>query len=553
MRRGAALIATLFVFVLECMVQGQRVQYFPPKCSTICVDSGEFEERLPQEPTLSGRNRLKQWSIVLLNQIRENFDDTTPPGCGRVLGVFTACLHDAVAQVTPYMTTAYAVDTYTENADLLLNHIIDGAAYEALSEMYSRQPSFKKVRKFLYQDLGRTPSSAGLGTTSLKDYVDSLGEKASISFSRGRSVCSEVLMSWKKDGFDAIGKPIAHTPNYEAVNQPQTVAGITDCDAELSSYDHWQPICVPVEIGSDVCKPQKFLGPLADQMHTYALESPDSIMPSGPPLLQDGASDEWQRQAWQVIEFSAKLNDGNKLIAEHWADGPDTTLPPGHMFHIAMGAAEKQGLNTFDTVKLYFLVGAALNDAGVGAWASKLKFDFTRPLQMIQCGFRGNRIQAWQGPYMGIGTIEASKWQPYQAETFVTPGFSGYVSGHSTFSAAAAGALINFFGTSEYLAPKCIKYEEGSSLFEGRINKGEKNYVEGMTDVPNQGPHTTGYVPATDVVLCWETFEEAAEDAGISRLHGGIHIIADHIDGNEMGFKIASIVYEKAKKLWDNF
>ena len=49
-------------------------------------------------------------------QIRDNFDDTTPPGCSRVLGVFTACLHDAVALVTPYMTTVYAVDTYTENA-----------------------------------------------------------------------------------------------------------------------------------------------------------------------------------------------------------------------------------------------------------------------------------------------------------------------------------------------------------------------------------------------------------------------------------------------------
>lgn len=47
-------------------------------------------------------------------------------------------------------------------------------------------------------------------------------------------------------------------------------------------------------------------------------------------------------QAREVLEFSANLNDGNKIIAEHWADGPDTTLPPGHMFYIALGAAEKQ-------------------------------------------------------------------------------------------------------------------------------------------------------------------------------------------------------------------
>ena len=51
----------------------------------------------------------------------------------------------------------------------------------------------------------------------------------------------------------------AHTPNYEAVNQPQSVAGITDCDAEISNYDHWQPICVPVEVGSDDCKVRRIL------------------------------------------------------------------------------------------------------------------------------------------------------------------------------------------------------------------------------------------------------------------------------------------------------
>jgi len=548
--RDAALILAVLTLALAGLVQGQQVQYFPPKCATICADPGEFEERLPEEPNPFDRKPLKQWSIVFLNQVRDNFDDISPPGSGRAIGVFTSCLHDAIAQLTPFMTPAYAADFYTESQDLLLDHIIDGAAYEAIHDMYSTKPSFEKVLKFLLVDLGGTLGLTGYARASVSDYVDGLGDKASNSFVKGRQICSEVIRSWKKDGFDSIGNPEAHTPNYQSVNAPQTVAGITDCNVEINYLDHWQPICVPVEIGSDVCEPQEYLGPLANQMHTYALEDPKHVTPPGPPLLGDGDADEWHRQARQVIEFSGKLDDGGKIIAEHWADGPDTTLPPGHMYYIAMGAAEKEGLSTFDTARLYFLVGAALNDAGVGAWESKLKFDFTRPLQMIQCGFAGSYFEAWQGPYMGIGTVEMSLWQPYQAETFVTPAFAGYVSGHSTFSAAAAGALIHFFGSNDYRAPKCIKYEEGSSLFEGRIDAGKDNYIPGVTDVPNNGPRTQGYVPATDLVLCWETFEEAAEESGISRLHGGIHIIADHIDGNDMGYKIASLVFEKAKHLW---
>ena len=41
----------------------------------------------------------------------------------------------------------------------------------------------------------------------------------------------------------------------------------------------------------------------------------------------------------------------------------------------------------------------------------------------------------------GVGWIRAVEWVPYQRPTFVTPAFAGYVSGHSTFSRAAAEVL----------------------------------------------------------------------------------------------------------------
>lgn len=59
-----------------------------------------------------------------------------------------------------------------------------------------------------------------------------------------------------------------------------------------------------------------------------------------------------------------------------------------------------------------------------------------------------------------------------------------------------------------------------------------------------------GYSPAQDVVLCWETFQEAAEQAGMSRLHAGVQIIADHMGGTRMGENVGNFVYDMASSLW---
>ena len=148
------------------------------------------------------------------------------------------------------------------------------------------------------------------------------------------------------------------------------------------------------------------------------------------------------------------------------------------------------------------------------------------------------------GPYLGVGTINVSEWRPYQASTFVTPGFSAYVSGHSTFSAAGSEAMRLFFGDDRYRGPSCDRIRRGESLFEPRSSA-----RPGLSDRPNTGPGTSGYVPAEDVVLCWSTFTDASDQSGISRLYGGIHIKADDTAGQELGRRIGRGVFEKARRL----
>ena len=93
------------------------------------------------------------------------------------------------------------------------------------------------------------------------------------------------------------------------------------------------------------------------------------------------------------VRFSANLDDVDKIIAEYWADGPDSTAPPGHFFKIAADAALSENLDVSETARLLFIVGSAVYDAGIASWRTKTTFDLIRPLQMIQCGeFRGQYV-----------------------------------------------------------------------------------------------------------------------------------------------------------------
>jgi membrane-associated phospholipid phosphatase len=110
---------------------------------------------------------------------------------------------------------------------------------------------------------------------------------------------------------------------------------------------------------------------------------------------------------------------------------------------------------------------------------------------------------------------------PYQRPTFVTPAFAGYVSGHSTFSRAAAEVLTAATGS---------PYFPGG-LLEWKVAEGTLLNEAG---------------PTTDVTLQWATYFDAADDAGISRLYGGIHIPADDLAGRRVGSRCGKDAWSRA-------
>ncbi len=116
-------------------------------------------------------------------------------------------------------------------------------------------------------------------------------------------------------------------------------------------------------------------------------------------------------------------------------------------------------------------------------------------------------------------------WVPYQLPTFVTPAFQGFISGHSTFSRAAAEVLAGFTG-SEYFPGGLSGYT---------IPAGSLTFEKG---------------PTADIRLEWATYYDAADQAGQSRLWGGIHILADDLIGRQIGAECGKAAWALAQRYY---
>ncbi len=282
--------------------------------------------------------------------------------------------------------------------------------------------------------------------------------------------------------------------------------------------------------------------------------------------------------------------DYGRILAEFWADGPDSETPPGHWFTILNYVndhpltvkkfrGEGDVLDDLEwDVKSYFIMGGTMHDAAITAWGIKGWYDYIRPISAIRyMGDQGQssdttksnyserglpliegliemveagdtlvgessehlnklKVKSWRGPdhigdplteYAGVGWILAENWWPYQRPTFVTPPFAGYVSGHSTYSRAAAEAMTLL---------------TGDAFFPGGMGEFEAPMNEFL--VFEDGP-------SMDVTLQWATYRDASDQCSLSRIWGGIHPPADDIPGRLMGEKLGIAAFEYAEQYFD--
>ena len=389
-------------------------------------------------------------------------------------------------------------------------------------------------------------------------YEPGAGSNAAIL---GREAANAVLVARAEDGAnqnngyaapsDANGDPI-----YAVVNASPTT---------MTDMARWTPENVPIDATG--VPQQQFLTPHWGDVDPFGLVSGDAHRPEAPEpfFLVEGATLDFEggvvtladgsrvavgrelvgtivnpafiAQAERVVEASAELTDREKLIAEFWEDGAGTSFPPGNAMTLAQYVSARDGHTQAQDARMFLAVGNAQMDAGIAAWDAKVHYDYARPVRVVRelgrlgligqpgtdeiTGESGNVVRAWGGPGMGTRTILAENWVPYQTPgSHPSPPFAEYVSGHSTFSAAGA-EMLRLFARSDRLCAG-VTFPAGSSRFE------------------------SGETPSEEVTLHWNTFSDAADQSGMSRIYGGIHFDDGDMNGRALGRAVARDAFVRA-------
>jgi hypothetical protein len=280
-------------------------------------------------------------------------------------------------------------------------------------------------------------------------------------------------------------------------------------------------------------------------------------------------------------------SDFSRVLAEFWADGPKSETPPGHWNTLANAVAdapetdrrlfgEGEALDPLAwDVHVYLALNGALHDAAIAAWGLKREHLGARPIAWIRyqamlgqssdpggpsyhpdglpledglvevvteaSSAPGERhahlrhfvgeiaIWTWRGEpgdragdVGGHAWVRGVEWIPYQRRNFVTPAFPGYISGHSTFSRSGAEVLAGL---------------TGSPYFPGGL---------GEFVAPANGYLVFEDGPSSEIRLQWATYYDAADQAGQSRLWGGIHIWPDDHAGRLAGAEIGKAALDEA-------
>ena len=569
----------------------------------------------------------RRWDEALLDAIRRALPN--PPVHARNLFHTSVAMWDAWAAYDP-TASGYLVKEKDTAPDVAAarNEAISYAAYRVLTSRF-----IKAV-------------GADVSLSEFDNVMDSLCYPLNVTTTTGNDpaavgnrIAKAVIDYGMNDGSNQAGGYAS--PSYKPVNPPLVVAlpGTVMMDP-----NRWQPLQIlhmisqngiPVTNGV-----QQNVGPQWGHVLSFGLPDGGStgvpIDPGPPPQLGNPATDQALKEMEvEVIRDSSMLdptnpatidispsargnndlgtNDGTghplnpvtgqpypaevvnegdfgRVMAEFWADGPNSETPPGHWNVLANLVSDELSPNLriggqgpvvdrlqWD-VKLYLALNGAVHDAAIAAWGLKGDYDSSRPISLIrymaglgqssdpsgpsynkeglplvpglievitaESSAPGQRhadlaghigeiaIKAWAGgpadPKTQIGGVKwilASTWVPYQSPNFVTPSFPAWVSGHSTFSRAAAEVLVGITG-SEYFPGGISGYT---------IKAGSLKFEAG---------------PTTDIKLQWATYYDAADQAGQSRLWGGIHIQADDFTGRTIGSECGKASWTLAQRYY---
>ena len=526
--------------------------------------------------TSSWATVVSDWNAAALAEVRLSKSlRNGPPIVARALAIAHTCMYDAWAAYDD--TAVGTTDTdgvrrrpLEQRTDENKAKAISFAAYRCLHNLYPdgslppslAQPSVRldAMLMGLGYSLDETCSTdnkcraadpatpAGIGNIAAQAVIDARRYDGSNQYGDLPPVPCPMLTPWPHPCAAAAYGQTSSNPGRTGPYSDYVVDGYTPyapgnplmgycnplvavCERQdIVDPNHWQPLifdngqaCLDSGSGTEETCPgiQVFVAPHWERVTPFALTSSsqfDDFLTIPPPDYMKN-SGQYQSDVNDMIQFSRSLDTQRKLIVEYWADGPKSELPPGHWGIFAQFVSQRDNHTIDQDAKMFFAMHNASFDAGIVAWHIKRKYNGVRPITAVRSAKQGQSINAWGGPGQPTEQIPGEKWSPYNPGSNLTPPFPGYFSGHSVFSRSSATVLSLFTGS------EAFGFATVLPAGFGRVE-------------PN--------IPPEPTTFSYATFSDAADEAGLSRLYGGIHFVDDNETAQEVGYLIGVQAWSKA-------
>lgn len=404
---------------------------------------------------------------------------------------------DILHQNQDQLTQVIIYDVFTPPVASRLYVYSSLASYEAIR--FSQEGSVSIVKKLKGFDKIPQPEKD-------KEYNFTLAaSKAFFNVVRNVKVFSvDSLNSYEESIYDNFKDRLDDSVYARSVAFGDKIAGVILTRAKSDGYDKSRG--KPKYLGSNEAgkwrpTPPDYLDGVEwcwNTMKPMIMDSAAQFKPSRPPLFSLETNSIYYKSMHEVYTINKNLTEEQMLIARYWDDNPfviehsghmmfgnKKITPGGHWMGICAIASKQSEADAVKTAKAYALTSLALYEGFISCWDEKYRSGYVRPVTVIN------------------ETLDPG-WLPF----LQTPSFPEYTSAHSTITACAATLLSNLFGNN-------FAFQDTSDL----------RYI--------------------GLQRHFNSFQEAAAEASISRVYGGIHYRFSVDIGAAQGKKLGEYINQK--------
>lgn len=479
------------------------------------VGKGPSRHRFLADNEKDGVSLAYVWLDIAEEATARNVDlyAARPTVVARTLAIWATAMYDAWAAYDAKAVGLRiggtlrrpASERTQQNKEIAISY----ASFHALSFVYPESKEWlnEKMRSLGYDPDLETQTASG-STTVPPEYlmaarVGVLAANAEIDFRRNDGA------NQMGNEAGSNGSPYSDYTYYQPVNTPERII----------DPDKWQPIEFTLADGIKVTP--GFLTPHWYRVKPSILDSSSQFRPEPPPKTTTD-NNVLREQTDAVLNYNVSLTNEQKAIVEFMRDGPRSTGQSGHWLRFAQDVSRRDHHNLDMDVKLYFVIANVASDAFIACWETKRFYDSSRPWTLVRHYYKGQTIKGWAGPEGGVKEMAAEDWHPYSPNSFITPPFPGYTSGHATVSGACSKMIELFTGSDTY----------------GFVER--RKHCE-----------LTEEIAGEEVTLPMPTWSATAEMAALSRALGGYHIPIDNTVGLRVGREIAVWSWPKFQTYFD--